>query len=128
MSTVTLRSLRPELANKLNELEVGAAVLERDARNGSAVLAELGLALPPIRHRVLGWRQALTRSLKIYRAAFRSAIRCFGWIARLAKSTVLATALRTLRGWLGDAVRCLTLACATLVAFALVILLVAPPD
>ena len=46
MSSVTLRSLRPELAIKLNELEVGAALLQRDIRLGSATLAELGLAPP----------------------------------------------------------------------------------
>lgn len=128
MSTLDLRSLRPELASKLSELEVGAAVLERDARNGRAILIELGLAPPPRRNRFFGWRATLSRSLTNFRAASRAAIRCLAWIGRIVGGPRLATALRVLRGWLSDGVKCVSLACAMLVALTFVVLLVAPPD
>jgi hypothetical protein len=151
MSTVKLRRLRPELAVQftlrpgercpwfsgercsswpllLNQLELGAAVLERDARNGRAILIELGLDLPPVHRRFVSWHAARIKSRTTLEATSRAAIRSLAWMVRVARNPRLATALRIIRNWITDCVKWLSVACVTLLSLVLVILLVAPPD
>ena len=74
MPAITLRSLRSDLAYKLDQLEVRAAVLERDVRNSMPV------DLPP-RTEPFGRRVASTVSV-IVGAAVRLVRASFAWIVR----------------------------------------------
>jgi hypothetical protein len=127
MSSVTLRSLRPELAIKLSELEVGAALLHRDIRLGSATLAELGLAPPPLRSRLFDWARARGRTLTTAERALCAALTAGKTIDRVLRSDRLAAALR-LTGWLlAEGLACCVTATAILATFTIAIAVLAPP-
>jgi hypothetical protein len=126
MPAVTLRNLRPDVAAKLDQLEVGAAVLERDARN--SVAAEILLDYRQARERLIRRRRALSACLSPFLLAYRLLRRSFAALARAARSPHLATALRILRGWLGQGAIYLSLASAVLIVLAGAIVLLAPPD
>jgi hypothetical protein len=127
MSTVTLRSLRPKLAIKLNELEVGAALLQRDIRLGSATLAELGLAPPPLRPRLFDWARARGRTLTLAERAVLATLKAAKNVDRALRSERLAAALR-MTGWLiAEGFACCVTATAILATFTVAIALLAPP-
>ena len=128
MSTLRLRSVCPELALKLGDLEVGTALLDRDARRGRSVLIELGFDFPPRARRALSWRRATFTLLEMCSAAFRAAARCRGRTARLVGSPRVTNALRIAAVWLIEGAKGLFVACAMVVIFTITILLVAPPD
>jgi hypothetical protein len=127
MPAVALRGLRPEVAAKLNRLEAGAAMLDRDVRNGHAVLVELGLLRAPRPPRLHAWRSAGAKSVLLLRSTARAASAALDPLRRLLRSPRLAAAWRMALGCTGDSLKFLTLAFATLLAFSLIILLVAPP-
>ena len=151
MSTVKLRRLRPELAVQftlrpgercpwfpgerssswpllLNQLELGAALLERDARNGRAILTERGIPLPRSRRRIFSLRAGRATSQAILQAATRSRIRSIAWIMRLVRSPRLSAALRITGYCIIDGVKAISIACVILLLWVLPLLLVAPPD
>ena len=128
MSTLRLRSVCPELSLKLGELEIGTALLDRDARCGRSVLIELGLELPPRARRALSWRRATFTVLELGSAALRAAVRCQSRTSRALGSPRVANALRIAAVWLIEGAKGLFVACAMVVTFTITILLVAPPD
>jgi hypothetical protein len=115
---ITLRNVRPDAAAKLRQLEVGAAALDRAARD---------LIPEELRHRT-GPRLPAKVAVKArsYLGPAARAVRTS--LATLARTApYIATALRALRSVLADAVLCISLSTAMLLAFALIVLLVAPP-
>lgn len=127
MPAVTLRGLRPEVAAKLNRLEAGAALLDRDVRNGYAVLVELGLARTPGPPRFHSWQSACAGSAQLLQSVVRTANSSLDPLRRMLRSPRLAAAWRMAVGYAGDSVKFLMLAFATLLAFSVVILVIAPP-
>ncbi len=125
MSTVTLRRLRPELAAQLSQLELGAALVERDARNGRAMLAEIGIVLPVKRRRLSAVR---ARSRATLQAAIRTWVLVLAWHVRILKSPRLAAGVRNTRRWIIDCLTGLSLASVMLASLVLAILVMAPPD
>jgi hypothetical protein len=117
---ITLRSLRSDLAYKLDQLEVRAAVLERDVRNSMPV------DLPP-RTEPFGRRVASTVSV-IVGAAVRLVRASFAWIVRAIRSPSLAFALRVVRGCLNDALMCAAFASVAVLVWVLALLIMAPPE
>jgi hypothetical protein len=126
MPAVTLKNLRPDVAAKLDQLEVGAAVLERDARN--SVAAEILLEYRQARARLIRRRRALSACLSPFLLTYRLLRSSFVLSARVMRSPHLATALRVLHGWLRQGAIFLSLACAALIVLAGAIMLLAPPD
>lgn len=120
MPAITLRSLRSDLAYKLDQLEVRAAALERDARDSMPV------DLPP-EPEPFGRRAATTVSV-IVGAAVRLARSSFAWMVRAVRSPGLAFAVRVIRGCFNDALMCVAFASVALLAWVLALLIVAPPD
>ncbi len=127
MPAVTLRSLRPDVAAQLNRLEMGAAVLERDARNSHAALVELGFDFPVARSPFLGLVKARSRALRILGATWGAARATVGWVDRAARSPRTATALRITYRTAREGVACVLLAFALLIPMALAIIVLAPP-
>ncbi len=118
---ITLRNVRPDAAAKLRQLESGAAALDRAARD--LIPEELRHRLRPRRPlRVTIKARAYLRYL---RAAGHAAESSLASLARTAPH--IAAGFRFLRGLLADAVFCISLSGAVLVALALAIMLVAPP-
>ncbi len=115
---ITLRNVRPDAAAKLRQLEVGAAAVDRAARD---------LIPEELRHRTgppLADRVAV--KAKAYLGPVSHAVNSS--LASLASALpYVATALRTLRALVVDALLCIFLAGAVLFFLALVILVLAPP-
>jgi hypothetical protein len=128
MSTLRLRSVCPQLALKLGELEVGTALLDRDTRHGRAALMELGLEFPPAARHAFIWRRAVFTFFNLGSTVLRTADRIYGRGARVVGSPRVANALRIASVWLIEGFKGLSVACAMVVAFTIAILLVAPPD
>jgi hypothetical protein len=127
MSTVTLRRLRPDLAAQLNQLELAAAVLERDARNGRAILIELGLA-SPLAAQHLSWLEAATGLwARTVKRTWRPAVRSFAAVKRIAQSQEVATGVRVTWGMLQEGVVYLSIAFAVMIPLVLAIIVFAPP-
>jgi len=113
----TLRTLRPDAAAKLDQLEVGASLLEQAVRNA---IAEPYLPpSPPFARRLL---TSVSSQLGPKLRVVRSLIVLLGRVV-----PHLAAALRFGRGLLVDAVKCIAVAFGVLLALALLIGLVAPP-
>ncbi len=120
MPVITLRSVRSDLAWKLDQLEVRAAVLERDVRNLAP--ADLPPRAPPLASRALWAARAVGQPVdRVIRGLLTA-------VVRTVRSPRLAFALRLARGYLSDTAICLFLACAGLLISTLALLLVAPPD
>jgi hypothetical protein len=117
---ITLRSVRSDLAYKLEEVEVRAAVLERDAREA------LPFELPP--QPVPLSRQVLSAATATIGSANRGTRSAAAWLGSVIRSPRLAFALRVVRGCLNDAVLCVAVTGVVLLAAALAFLIVAPPD
>jgi hypothetical protein len=126
MPAVTLRSLRADMAVKLNQLETATAVLERDTRNGRAVLVERGFGLPLPKAPVVDWEATRARWLRRIQLARQTAIASAVWLRWLLRGP-LATAFRIARRCILDAVICCLAACGVLAASALAIIVLAPP-
>lgn len=125
---ITLRGLRPEVASKLAQLEAGAEVLERDAKECREALVELGLASPLI-HRQLSWLRTAyhlwMRLLAVIAVTRRAATGSFEGIKKT--SPHVATGLRVTWGILREGVLYVAISVALLIPFVLGILLLAPP-
>jgi hypothetical protein len=117
---ITLRSVRSDLAYKLEQLEVRAAVLERDARE--ALPFELPPQPLPLSQQVLS---AATAAISSAKRGTRSAAT---WLGGAIRSPRLAFALRVMRGCLNDAVLCVATTGVVLLAAVLALMIVAPPD
>jgi hypothetical protein len=117
---ITLRSVRSDLAYKLEQLEVRAAMLERDARE--AVPFELPPQPVPLSQQILSAATVAIGSAN--RATLTAAV----WLGSAIRSPRLAFALRVVRGCLNDAVLCVAITGVVLLAVALAFLIVAPPD
>jgi hypothetical protein len=117
---VTLISIRSDLALKLEQLEVRAAVLERDARE--ALPFELSQRPVPLSQWVLS---AVTAALG---SGTRLARGATTWLGSVIHSPRLTFALRVVRGRLYDAVLCVVATGVVLLAVAVALLVVAPPD
>ncbi len=120
MPAITLRSLRSDLAYKLDQLEVRASVLERDARN--AVPIDLPPPAEPFGVRAASFALAIAQGAV---GAVRGAHASLG---RAVRSPRLAFALRVVRGSINDAFVCISVASVMLLAWVLALLIVAPPD
>jgi hypothetical protein len=115
---ITLRNVRPDAAAKLRQLEVGAAVLDRAARD---------LIPEELRHQ-MPYRPPATAAAKAsdyLRPASRAVSSSLASLARALP--YLATAFRTLRGLVADTLLCISIAGAALLALALLVVIVAPP-
>lgn len=120
MPAITPRSVRSDLAYKLEQLEVRAAVLERDARE--ALRFEFPPRPVPLGERAVAAATAFIGSgIRLFRATV-------AWLISVARSPRLAFALRVVRGRLADAVLCVAVTGVMLLAAALALLIVAPPD
>ena len=126
MPAVTLRNLSPGMAAKLTQLETATAVLERDTRNGRAVLVERGFGLPAPLAPVLDWDATRSRWLKRIQLARQAAIAVAAWLRWLLWGP-LATAFRIARRCVVDGAICFVAACGVLAAFAAAIIVLAPP-
>jgi hypothetical protein len=115
---ITLRNVRPDVAAKLRQLEVGAAAVDRAARDlfPAELRDEAGPGLP---------RRVAVKTRAYLRPAYQAAHASLAWAARAWPHVM--SALRTLRGLVADALMCLSLACGVLIALALVVVCVAPP-
>jgi hypothetical protein len=123
----TLRGLRADLAFKLAQLEAGTAVFERDARNGHAILIELGLA-SPLAARHLSWLETASGLwARTVKRTWRPAVRSFVAVKRIAQSQEVATGLRVTWGMLQEGVVYLSIAFAVMVPLVLAIIVFAPP-
>ena len=117
---ITLRSVRSDLAYKLEQLEVRAAVLERDTRE--ALPFDLPPERIPLSERaisaatvVVGWGARLFRAVAV-------------WSIGALRSPKLGFAFRVVRGCIYDAVLCVGVTGVVLLAAALAFLVMAPPD
>jgi len=119
MTTLTLRRLRTELASRLDHLDARAALLEQHAQRFTRT------GLTPKRPSLL--QRALSVALKIVRHTNRALRRSIDWLDGVRRNAQIATAIRITRGSLYDAAMYLSLACAVLLAFAVVLAFVAPP-
>jgi hypothetical protein len=126
MPAVTLRSLSADMAVKLNQLETATAVLERDTRNGRAVLVERGFGLPQPQAPMVDWEATRSRWLKRIQLARQAAITAAVWLRWLLRGP-LATAFRIARRAVVEGAICFLAACGVLAAFALAIIVLAPP-
>lgn len=115
---ITLRNVRPDAAAKLRQLEVGAAAVDRAARD--LIPAELQYQRgPPLADRmavkakaVLGpASHAVSSSLAVLVSALPYA----------------ALAIRIIRRLLADALLCISLSAAVLLVLTLVVAILAPP-
>jgi hypothetical protein len=117
---ITLRSVRSDLAYKLEQLEVRAAVLERDTREA------LPFDLPP--RRVPLSERALSAATVVVGWGTRIFRAVAGWSVGALRSPKLWFALRVVRGCVYDAVLCVGVTGVVLLAAALAFLVMAPPD
>jgi hypothetical protein len=125
MPAVTPQGLRADFAAKLSQLETGAAVLERDARNEHAGLIERGFDFPLAKPRFSGWQAAQSGLLGSLAGAAQTAAAPIRWARQAAP--YIAAALRIVRRCLIDGAICIAAALAALIPFALAIIVLAPP-
>lgn len=118
---VTLRYILPDAGAKLRQLEAGTAALEEDVRGSlpTALRRQTGSRI--IRKLVLSVWVFLLPTYRVVRGSLAS-------FDRSVRSPRVATALRIIHAWLSESIWYLSLAFGALLALALVILLVAPPD
>jgi len=118
---VTLRYILPDAGTKLRQLEAGTTDLEEDVRNSipTALRRQTGGRI--IRRLALSAWHFLWPAYRVVRASLVASDRAL-------RSPRLATTLRMARAWLSEGTWYLSLAFGILLALALVILLVAPPD
>lgn len=124
MPALAVRRL-PALRSKLDQLEVRAAVIERDLRNGYGILIELGFVLSEPRGPLLDWDEARRRLLAGAARARRIA-RSLVRFERKMRPHVIS-ALRLTFALLKGGALSLLLSCAILTALMIAILVVAPP-
>lgn len=127
MAAVTLRSLSADLAAKLDQLEMRASVLERDARNGRSTTS-LALSAPQRRAGLVNSKAAKSVGPRVFGPAYRGVRSSLVWLDSTARSPRLRSALRSIRKWLLEVAFVLSLTCATLLGIVVAILLLAPPE
>jgi hypothetical protein len=115
---IKLRHVRPDAAAKLRQLEVGAAALDRAVRDLVPQELRQQLKSPILRGPTARARAHLRPVFGALRSSLASLERGIPY---------LAAALRILLGLLAEAVLCIALAFAVLLALALVITILAPP-
>jgi hypothetical protein len=115
------------MAAELNRLETAAAVLERDVRNGRAMLIERGLNLAPQQQRTIDWENAFLRSAHNVVAAWFSATGAVQRLVRTVSPYVALTFRIAKRCVIEGALSC-AIAVGSLAATTLAILMLAPPD
>lgn len=117
---ITLRYVRPDLGNKLRQLEAETEALHEAAR---------ARAPAPRRHPVtrLLNRLAVSAWAHIGRPAYRAARTALAAVAPVARRLHLAAAIRFAAGWLDDGIRRPLPALAILLALGLLVLLIASP-
>jgi hypothetical protein len=108
------------LAYKLEQLEVRAAVLERDTREA------LPFDLPP--RRVPLSERAISAATVVIGCGNRLSGAASAWSVGVLRSPKLWFALRVVRGCVYDAVLCVGVTGVVLLAAALALLVMAPPD
>jgi len=108
------------LAYKLEQLEVRAAVLERDTREA------LPFDLPP--RRVPPSERAISAATVVIGCGTRLSRAAAAWSGGVLRSPKLGFALRVVRGCVYDAVLCVGVTGVVLLAAALALLVMAPPD
>jgi hypothetical protein len=116
-----------DLAAKLDRLESGTALLERDAHYGRALLSELGLTSQTTHVRILRWLTAQSRWLDRFAASTRASLRALTARERALRPR-LATAVRVTWSWLHEVLVIASASCAALIPFVLAILLFATPE
>jgi hypothetical protein len=120
------RNIEADLARKLGQLEAGAEGLERDAKN--AVSADILLLHREAWARDVLWGLTLRSWVRPVWVAYRHLLGALGLIDRTARNPHLATALRFGRGWVRETVPYVAAVCGVMLAIALLIALLAPPD
>jgi hypothetical protein len=119
---------RTDAAAKLDQLELIAALLERDATNNRVLVAELGSTYS---HRKTAAEvrrsQRWHKWWKVAHAANAVAHRCIAAAKALARSRRLHSAIRTGFAFGVDFAVVLVVACAGVAALAIAILVTAPP-
>jgi len=118
---------RTGAAAKLDQLELIAALLERDATNNRMLIAELGSACPRQPTGDSGRAQLSRRWRKIARAANGAAHRSILVATAVARNPRLRSALRATYAFAVDFAMVLSVACVAVAALAVVTLLIAPP-
>jgi hypothetical protein len=126
MPAAAVHGLRDDVVRKLNQLETGAAVLERDARNRHAMLVERGFAFPLRPSRLSQFQALQARCLTQFERARQAAMRPVRWL--VAQSPHILTGLRVARRCVVEGATCVAFAAATLIPLAAVIIMIAPPD
>lgn len=120
MPAITLRSLRSDLALKLDQLEMRAAVLERDAR------AAMPVDLPP-QPEPFGARAASMVADSVGTIA-RLARGACAWTLRTIESPRLAFALRVVRARFNEAALSAAIAGVLLLSLLIALVIAAPPE
>jgi hypothetical protein len=116
---------RTGAAAKLDQLELIAALLERDATNNRVLIAELAYAHPTAGE--LRRAQRRGRWRKLAQAAGAAAHRCIATATALARNQRLHSAIRACYTFGVDFAFVLAAACAGVAALTAAILLTAPP-
>lgn len=115
---------RADAAAKLDQLELIAALLERDATNNRAVIAELCSSYP----RIAGGRAPRLRRLrKLALGAYSAVTRAVATTVAIARSRRVHAALRAVYALIVDFTLVMSVACAAVAILAAAFLLTAPP-
>ncbi len=115
---------RADAAAKLDQLELIAALLERDATNNRAVIAELSSSYP----RIAGGRAPRLRRLRKLALGANSAVtRAVSATVAIARSRRVHAALRAVYALIVDFTLVMSVACAAVAILAAAFLLTAPP-
>jgi len=118
----TLRHINPRAGAKLRELEAATDVLEQAVR----AVAPLRLRRHPYAKHMHRW--TVLAQARLLRPALSHVSGALAWSERARLSPRGAAALRYFGGWLSETVRYLAYVAAALLAIALLMALLAPPD
>jgi hypothetical protein len=120
---------RTDAASRLDDLELVAALFERDVTNGRAIHAERGTPLPPMRrrrkHQLLS--QASTRSAAATAAVAAQARHVGARVQHAVVHPRLLSAVRATTGFAVDLIRVTSIGVAATAALVIAISLAAPP-
>lgn len=119
------RVFRTDAASRLDDIELIAALFERDVTNGRAIHAERGTALPSVRRRRQS--QLLSRTVARSAAATAAARQVGASVQHVVVHPRMLSALRATTGFAADLITVLALGFAATAVLVIAMVLAAPP-